>query len=378
MYFKTVIRKAIHSISTKLRPIIRALPVVEQSAIPRVIRLEITDVHHRQVNFNHVFDSIDVGNIDFIEGSEVTDEGGAIFFDVDANKFVESVVNQFKSDDDIKSISDSLLNEPKQRIVVEFSSPNIAKSFHVGHLRSTIIGNFVSNLNSFLGHDVIRLNYLGDWGTQYGLLSLGFDLYGDENALISNPISHLNEIYVKINADAVKNENVHKEAKERFMKLEKNTSHVLLDQWQRFRQLSLTEFNKTYQRLGVHFDHVHGESMYRNQECQNVIKQLQDRDLLIKDSDGAIFYKMNISKQVQEGGDVTCTVNQVRRGHRYTSQGTSQPPSTEKSFLILTECCTWLNRIRRSTSTICFTSSNHWTLNGLILCIRSGSEESWE
>ncbi len=86
----------------------------------------------------------------------------------------------------------------KKRIVIEFSSPNIAKPFHAGHLRSTIIGGFLANLYELAGWDVVRVNYLGDWGKQYGLLALAFERYGDEEALRKDPINHLYELYVRI------------------------------------------------------------------------------------------------------------------------------------------------------------------------------------
>ncbi len=86
----------------------------------------------------------------------------------------------------------------RKRVIVEFSSPNIAKPFHAGHLRSTIIGGFLANLYSLAGWDVVRINYLGDWGKQYGLLALAFERYGDEEALEKDPINHLYELYVKI------------------------------------------------------------------------------------------------------------------------------------------------------------------------------------
>lgn len=89
-----------------------------------------------------------------------------------------------------------------QKILVEFSSPNIAKPFHAGHLRSTIIGGFIANLYELCGYDVTRMNYLGDWGKQFGLLAVGFDMYGDEKALEADAIQHLFEVYVKINKDA--------------------------------------------------------------------------------------------------------------------------------------------------------------------------------
>ena len=104
--------------------------------------------------------------------------------------------------------------------VCEYSSPNIAKPFHLGHLRSTIIGSFVEKLLNSSGWKTVSINYLGDWGKQYGLLAVGFEKYGDEQKLVEDPIRHLFEIYVKINADAKENEEVHDVARAYFKQME--------------------------------------------------------------------------------------------------------------------------------------------------------------
>lgn len=115
----------------------------------------------------------------------------------------------------------------RKKIIVEFSSPNIAKPFHAGHLRSTIIGGFLANLYDGAGWDVIRMNYLGDWGKQYGVLAVGFDLYGSEEKLVENPIGHLYDVYVKISKKAAEEGDVVKAAKEEIAKAEGgNTSEL--------------------------------------------------------------------------------------------------------------------------------------------------------
>ncbi len=130
-------------------------------------------------------------------------------------------------------------------MLVEFSSPNIAKPFHAGHLRSTIIGGFLSNLYQGAGWDVVRINYLGDWGKQYGLLALGFEKYGNEEALEKDPINHLYELYVKINKDmaAEKEEIAALEAKGEDASLLKNeVCQIALTDLTRFEGVELQKF----------------------------------------------------------------------------------------------------------------------------------------
>ncbi|XP_047616808.1 probable arginine--tRNA ligase, mitochondrial isoform X3 [Phacochoerus africanus] len=169
---------------------------------------------------------------------------------------------------------------PQKKIVVEFSSPNVAKKFHVGHLRSTIIGNFIANLKEALGHQVTRINYLGDWGMQFGLLGTGFQLFGYEEKLQSNPLQHLFEVYVQVNKEAADNKNVAKSAHEFFQRLELGDTQALA-LWRKFRDLSIDEYIRIYKRLGVHFDEYSGESFYR-EKSQEVLKLLDSKGLLQK------------------------------------------------------------------------------------------------
>uniref|UniRef100_A0A8D1CST5 Probable arginine--tRNA ligase, mitochondrial n=1 Tax=Sus scrofa TaxID=9823 RepID=A0A8D1CST5_PIG len=169
---------------------------------------------------------------------------------------------------------------PQKKIVVEFSSPNVAKKFHVGHLRSTIIGNFIANLKEALGHQVTRINYLGDWGMQFGLLGTGFQLFGYEEKLQSNPLQHLFEVYVQVNKEAADNKNVAKSAHEFFQRLELGDAQALA-LWRKFRDLSIDEYIRIYKRLGVHFDEYSGESFYR-EKSQEVLKLLDSKGLLQK------------------------------------------------------------------------------------------------
>jgi len=167
--------------------------------------------------------------------------------------------------------------------IIEFSSPNIAKPFHAGHLRSTIIGNFLQNLHRALGYKVISINYLGDWGKQYGLLALGFKKYGDEKLLKETPIRHLFDVYVNINKDKKDEEEASPsktsatddEARSYFKKMEDGDPEAL-SLWKKFRDLSIEEYKKIYARLNVKFDIYSGESQF-GKEMEDEIKVLEQK-----------------------------------------------------------------------------------------------------
>jgi len=159
-------------------------------------------------------------------------------------------------------------------LLIDLSAPNIAKPFGIGHLRSTIIGNSLASIYSFSGYKTVKINYLGDWGTQFGKLIAGYKKFGDEKKLKSNPISHLQEIYVKVNSDPDMDEIARSEFKSLEDGDEKN-----LKLWKRFRKLSLEEFDKIYSLLGVEFDVISGESFY-NDKMDKVVNMLEKKKLL--------------------------------------------------------------------------------------------------
>uniref|UniRef100_A0A7N6AWZ3 Probable arginine--tRNA ligase, mitochondrial n=1 Tax=Anabas testudineus TaxID=64144 RepID=A0A7N6AWZ3_ANATE len=162
--------------------------------------------------------------------------------------------------------------------LVEYSSPNIAKKFHAGHLRSTVIGNFIANLKQSLGNNVIRMNYLGDWGMQFGLLGAGFGQFGCQEKLKKNPLQHLFEVYVQVNKEAEHDDGLKQAARDFFRQLEQHESQAV-SLWQQFREITVTEYQHVYKRLGVHFDIYSGESFHQDQ-AQEVVQQLQSRGLL--------------------------------------------------------------------------------------------------
>lgn len=181
-------------------------------------------------------------------------------------------------------------------IIVEFSSPNIAKPFHAGHLRSTIIGGFLSNLYEKLGWNVVRMNYLGDWGKQFGVLAVGFAKYGSEAELESNPIQHLFDVYVKINQDMKKqeeeaeakgetldpNSSIDGEARAFFKKMEDGDEEAL-KLWRKFRELSIEKYIGTYARLNIKYDVYSGESQVSPDVMKEVTKVLEEKKMITED-----------------------------------------------------------------------------------------------
>lgn len=185
-----------------------------------------------------------------------------------------------------------------QRYVVEFSSPNIAKPFHAGHLRSTVIGNFLKNLYTYLGANTTSINYLGDWGTQYGILAVGFNRFGDEQKLQEEPIRHLFDVYVAANKLIEESPEVRDEAREIFKKMEDGDPEALA-LWKKFRDLSILEYKKVYKRLNVDFDVYSGESL-QNKGMEDALKTLEEKKLLTQDQSGAMVidlkkHKLNVS-----------------------------------------------------------------------------------
>nr|XP_053648769.1 probable arginine--tRNA ligase, mitochondrial isoform X1 [Cherax quadricarinatus] len=187
---------------------------------------------------------------------------------------------------------------PHQNVVVEYSSPNIAKPFHVGHLRSTIIGNFIANLHVALGHNVTRINYLGDWGTQFGILKYGYDARNmTEKDLEDDAIKKLYEVYVWANQKAELDPSVSSKAREIFNEMEQGNISEL-KAWEVFRNVSIKDLKRMYARLNVNFDEFHGESMYNAQKCQEVLNLMEEKGLLEALDDGRKVYEVNPKRRV--------------------------------------------------------------------------------
>lgn len=148
-------------------------------------------------------------------------------------------------------------------VLVEFSSPNIAKPFHIGHLRTTIIGNSLHKIYKFMGYNSISINHLGDYGTQFGKLIEGYKRWGSEYNIDENPIEELMKIYIRINDLCKEDESVLDACRENFRLLEEGDPYCK-NLWEKFRDVSLQEFNRIYDLLGVKFDSIKGEASYAN------------------------------------------------------------------------------------------------------------------
>lgn len=210
---------------------------------------------------------------ELIERIEVV--GAYINIFVNKVNFISNVYNEFCKKD--KNYGELNYGEGKT-VVIDYSSPNIAKSFHIGHLRTTVIGNSLYKIHKCLGYNTIGVNHLGDWGTQFGKLIVAYKKWGVKEDIESIGISELNRIYVKFHEEAEKDENLNDEARNWFTEMEKGNEEAL-ELWSWFKEISMKEFNRVYELLGIKFDSFNGESFY-NDKMQDVINELEDKQLL--------------------------------------------------------------------------------------------------
>jgi len=218
-----------------------------------------------------------IGNVDFIE--EIAVQGAYLNFFIKKNIFVKTMVETASQD----NFGGSNVGEGKC-ICIDYSSPNVAKNFHVGHLRTTIIGNSLYKIYSKLGYDVKRINHLGDWGTQFGKLIVAYKAWGNEEAVKKDGVGELMKLYVKFHDEAKDKPELNDEARAWFVKMEQGDEEALKI-WQWFKDISLIEYKRTYDLLGMDFDYYLGESFYRD-KTDNVVNKLTDANLLTE-SEGA-------------------------------------------------------------------------------------------
>ena len=177
-----------------------------------------------------------------------------------------------------------------KKVIVEYSSPNIAKPFHIGHIRSTVIGNSIYKIYDFLGYDTMRINHLGDYGTQFGKMICAYRRWGNKEDVIKEPIKSLLSYYTKFHVEAEKDPALEDEARAIFAKLEKGEPEEV-ELWQWFRDESLKEFNRVYDMLGITFDSYNGESFYSD-KMPRFVQELKDKGLLVEDA-GAQIVKLD-------------------------------------------------------------------------------------
>ena len=219
----------------------------------------------------------EIGDNDYIDHIDV--KGAYLNFYLRKDAFVKSMIEasaapNFGSSDEGAG----------KTICIDYSSPNVAKNFHVGHLRTTIIGNSLYKIYSKLGYKVERINHLGDWGTQFGKLIVAYKNWGNEETVKEKGVQELMRLYVAFHKAADENPELNDEARAWFVKMEQGDEEALRI-WKWFVDISLIEYKRTYKLLGVDFDHFTGESFYRNM-TDDVVKKLTDANLL-SESEGA-------------------------------------------------------------------------------------------
>ncbi len=205
--------------------------------------------------------------------------GGYLNFFFDSSRYTMQVTELLKND--FSAISQT---GKGKTMVLDFSSPNIAKRFHLGHLGTTVIGNAVRNIYDFCGYKTVAINYLGDWGTQNGKQIVAFKKWSSRERLEQEGIKELERIYVLFGKEAEKDSSLNDQARAAFRELE-NGNEEYLAIWQLFKDISLREYTQTYKRLGIEFDVWDGESFYTD-KMPAIVQELRDKDLL-KIDDGA-------------------------------------------------------------------------------------------
>lgn len=199
-----------------------------------------------------------------------------------------------------------------KNIVVDYSSPNIAKPFHIGHLRSTVIGGALYNIYKYLGYNVTGVNHLGDYGTQFGKLIEGYKLWGNEYDIDKDPINELTKIYVRINQACKEDENILNACRDNFKKLEDGDQYCV-ELWQKFKDLSLKEFQRVYDLLGSKFDSWNGESFYSD-KMPEVIEKLEKSGKLVE-SQGAKIIDLE-----DEGINTPCIIEKSNGSTTYATR----------------------------------------------------------
>ena len=213
--------------------------------------------------------------------SEVQVAGGYLNFFLDKSRVAEEVLGEVKAKGESFGTSDEGAGK---KVLVEFSSPNIAKPFHIGHLVSTAVGSSIERIYKALGYDTVKINHIGDWGTQFGKLISAYKRWGKPEDIKKDPINELLKIYVKFHEEAEKDPSLEEEGREYFRLLEEGDDEIT-SLWQFFVQESLKEFNRMYNMLGISFDSYAGESFYTD-KMPAIVKDLQDKNIL-EESDGA-------------------------------------------------------------------------------------------
>lgn len=220
------------------------------------------------------------GNENF---EKVVNTGPYLNFFVNKSKLMKDTIEEVVKKG--QAFGSSNMGEGK-KVIVEYSSPNIAKPFHIGHIRTTVIGNAIYNIYKFLGYDTVSINHLGDYGTQFGMLISAYKKWGDREEIEKDPIRELLKLYVRFNQEAEEDESLRDEARYWFKELE-NGNEEAKELWEWIRSISLKEFNKVYDMFGIKFDSYAGEAFYSD-KMDTVIETLEEKNLLKRSEDADI------------------------------------------------------------------------------------------
>ena len=224
-----------------------------------------------------------IGDVDFLDKIDV--QGAYLNFFVKKDIFVQTMIEAALKDNFGGS------DEGADKVIcIDYSSPNVAKNFHVGHLRTTIIGNSLYHIFDKLGYKVERINHLGDWGTQFGKLIVAYKKWGSKEAVEEKGIPELLRIYVKFHEEAEKDDTLNDQAREWFAKMEQGDEEAL-SIWEWFKDISMVEYKRIYKMLNMDFDHYTGESFYRDKTAA-VVEELKEKNLL-KESEGAMIVDLD-------------------------------------------------------------------------------------
>ena len=235
--------------------------------------------------------------------------GGYLNFYTNKENFAKEVLEEVNEKQE--NYGSSKIGENKN-IVIDYSSPNIAKPFHIGHLRSTVIGGALYNIYKFLGYNTIGINHLGDWGTQFGKLIEGYKRWGSEYNIEENPIDELTKIYVRINALCKEDESVLEECRNNFKKLEDGDKYCT-EIWNKFRKLSLEEFQRVYDLLGSKFDSWNGEAFYSDK--MDEVVDILEKSGKLEESEGARIINLEYAKI-----DTPCIIGKTNGSTTYATR----------------------------------------------------------
>lgn len=253
---------------------------------------------------NEIKEKIQI-NHDIVEKIDIV--GGYLNFYIKKETLIKTVLEEICKQKE--KYGNSKLGKGKN-VVIDYSAPNIAKPFHIGHLRSTVIGGALYNIYKKLGYHVIGINHLGDYGTQFGKLIEGYKRWGDQYNIDEDPINELTKIYIRINNLCKEDEEVLETCRDNFKKLE-NKDPYCIEVWNKFRELSLKEFQKVYDMLGSQFDSWNGEAFYSD-KMQEIIEKLQATGKLIE-SQGA--------KVIELGEDIApCIIEKSNGSTTYATR----------------------------------------------------------